>query len=70
MKQEIADYLDGQIEAVRKLSSAVADTLALHCPRAAKEFKEIEYACNRTSALVQEQVGKGKGKEQRGKENL
>ena len=47
-------HFQGQLAAIDKLSGAVAKTIHLHCPEAARELRAITFACNRAWRMLEE----------------
>lgn len=54
MTPEVQRWLEGQIDAIEKLTSAVQKTLDCHSLAAARELCLIEYACNRAKGELRE----------------
>ena len=54
MTPEQAVWLQGQLAAIDKLSGAVAKTIHLHCPEAARELRAITFTCNRAWRMLEE----------------
>lgn len=54
MTPHIAAWLQGQIDAIRKLNESVTRTANLHCPAAGQELREVAFACNRARMAIED----------------